>query len=208
MSGNRWTLSLRDKRRTRRYGNATIFLSIHSKLILFSTHTALFVQSLNAPRYSAAQQWDHTPQSNELPHLQFASDILAGYWLRTPNPKNLEYYFANNVVNEETLPLINKVLGDRGHDKIPAWPGVRVSGPSEEGAVLLGMFMSFQCLSFHVSPNHESPSVGGRDGIQQAAASPFSVTSSRLDTSVTLLLAKFYNRLSHWLKPRFPSPPT
>jgi hypothetical protein len=114
----------------------------HYRFVINAEQGALFVQSLDAPRYAARRNWDHQPAAKEFPDLQFASDILAGYWLRTPNPKGLKYYFANNVQNAETLPLINKILRDKGYTSIPAWPGVGVSAASEEGAALLGMSTS------------------------------------------------------------------
>jgi hypothetical protein len=94
----------------------------HYRFVVNAEQGALFVQSLDAPRYAAKRNWDHQPEAKELPDLQFASDILAGYWLRTPNPKGPKYYFANNVQNAETLPLINKILRDKGYTSIPAWP--------------------------------------------------------------------------------------
>ncbi|KAH6875070.1 hypothetical protein BKA58DRAFT_466928 [Alternaria rosae] len=110
----------------------------HYRFAINEEQGALFFQSLGTPRHAATHDWAHTPRSNELPRLQFAPDILAAYWSRTPHPKGLKYYFANNVSNEETLPLINKIIEESGYDRIPEWPGVRVSADSEEGAVLVG----------------------------------------------------------------------
>lgn len=43
------------------------------------------------------------------------SDILAAYWLRNPNPRNLKYWFGQDVTNKDTVPVITKILVDHGH---------------------------------------------------------------------------------------------
>jgi hypothetical protein len=62
----------------------------HYRFVMNAEQGALFAQSLEAPRHAPSQNWDHQPQAKELPELQFASDVLAAYRLRTPIPKGLK----------------------------------------------------------------------------------------------------------------------
>jgi len=76
--------------------------------------------------------------ADQLPALRQASDILAAYWLRNPNPKNLEYWFGSDIINTETVPVINRILISKGHNEVPEWPGLKVDASSEEYLALLG----------------------------------------------------------------------
>ncbi|KAG9186291.1 hypothetical protein G6011_02847 [Alternaria panax] len=76
----------------------------------------------------------------ELPKLSIASDILAAYWLRNPNPRNLKYWFGQDITNEETVPIIIKILVAHGYTEgIPVWPGLQLDVPSDEALALLGL---------------------------------------------------------------------
>ncbi|RYO32543.1 hypothetical protein AA0111_g4651 [Alternaria arborescens] len=78
-------------------------------------------------------------KKEELPKLSIASDILAAYWLRSPTPQNLKYWFGQDVTNEDTVPIIIKILLDHGYTEgVPTWPGLQLNMPSEETLVLLG----------------------------------------------------------------------
>jgi hypothetical protein len=64
---------------------------------------------------------------------------MMAYWLRNnPNPKNLRYYFALNVQEDATQPLVAKILQDKGHVDLPVWPGLEVLKGSKEFDILLG----------------------------------------------------------------------
>ncbi|KAF1832885.1 hypothetical protein BDW02DRAFT_553766 [Decorospora gaudefroyi] len=93
-----------------------------------------------SPRAQAVDRWQEEPTEDELPRLKRVSDIMTAFWLRGHgNPKNLRYYLAFNVQNDETVPLIARVLKNRGHDKmVPYWPGVTVGTWEKEGEALLG----------------------------------------------------------------------
>jgi len=96
-------------------------------------------QSFASPRFEAAANWGFEPRETELPQLQRVSDIMMAYWLReNPDPKNLKYYLVCNILNEQTVALINYVLKSKGLDKIPYWPGVVAGMWEEEGPALLG----------------------------------------------------------------------
>jgi hypothetical protein len=95
---------------------------------------------LENPKHAAEHDWDHAPTDAELPQLGGASDIIFGYWLRNnPNPKNLRYYIVNDVHNDATMPLIATIMKERGHDKVPKWPGVTLGMWEREAEALLGM---------------------------------------------------------------------
>jgi len=92
-----------------------------------------------SPRTSAEALWGQTSNKDELPRLKRVSDIMTAFWLRdNPDPKKLKHYLAYNVQNEQTMPLINKVLDDTGLRQVPYWPGVTVDMWQEAGEALLG----------------------------------------------------------------------
>jgi len=96
-------------------------------------------ESFASPRFEAEANWGFEPKQAELPQLQRVSDIMMAYWLRgNPDPKNLKYYLVCNILNEQTVRLINAVLKNKGLDKIPYWPGVVANMWEEEGPALLG----------------------------------------------------------------------
>jgi hypothetical protein len=99
---------------------------------------AIYGQDFLAPRSAALDQLGITLSDTELPALRQASDILAAFWLRGPNPRNLRYWFGNDIVNTETVPVINKILVDKGYNEVPQWPGLQVDAPSDEYLALLG----------------------------------------------------------------------
>lgn len=74
-----------------------------------------------------------------MPALHLASDVMFGFWLRdNPNPKNLRYYVAANVQNDETQRLVATILKKKEVKGVPQWPGVKVGVETDEGRVLLG----------------------------------------------------------------------
>lgn len=110
---------------------------------------ALIAKLLRSPLSAAQEYWgedsdddddhDNMPSLSSMPALRRPSDIMAAYWLRNNlAPKSLSYYFALDVQNDETLPLITSVLDRRGLERMPPWPGVKVGMWEEEGEALLG----------------------------------------------------------------------
>ncbi|KAL1797202.1 hypothetical protein ACET3X_003808 [Alternaria dauci] len=99
----------------------------------------IFGQNFLGPKAAAEHNLPWDPKKEEFPKLSMASDILAAYWLRNPNPKNLKYWFGQDVVNEATEPIIMKILVDHGYTEgVPAWPGLQLDMPSDEALALLG----------------------------------------------------------------------
>ncbi|KAH6858617.1 hypothetical protein B0T12DRAFT_163164 [Alternaria alternata] len=99
----------------------------------------IFGQDFLGPKAAAKENLDWDVKKEELPKLSIASDILAAYWLRSPTPKNLKYWFGQDVTNEDTVPIIIKILLNHGYTEgVPTWPGLQLNMPSEEALVLLG----------------------------------------------------------------------
>lgn len=72
---------------------------------------AIFAQALLSPRAAAYKNNINVQGGDKLPHLQRASDILWSYWYRdNPDPRKLWAFFVNYVRNEETLPLIARIM--------------------------------------------------------------------------------------------------
>jgi hypothetical protein len=103
------------------------------------THQVIFGHDFESPRAAADYSWQEDPAEDKLPKLKRASDMLTAIWLRGhPNPKNLRYYLAYQVQNDETTPVIAKILRDANLDQVPYWPGFTVGMWTEEGVALLG----------------------------------------------------------------------
>jgi hypothetical protein len=99
----------------------------------------IFGQDFLGPKAAAKENLDWDVKKEEPPKLSIASDILAAYWLRSPTPKNLKYRFGQDVTNEDTVPIIIKILLNHGYTEgVPTWPGLQLDMPSEEALVLLG----------------------------------------------------------------------
>ncbi|KAF2853641.1 hypothetical protein T440DRAFT_515753 [Plenodomus tracheiphilus IPT5] len=76
----------------------------------------IVAKNLESPFVAAESLWKNTPKLHELPEFRHGSDILLAYWLRdNPTPRQLRYYFANNIMNEDTLSLLYSILKSRGH---------------------------------------------------------------------------------------------
>ncbi|KAH9863563.1 hypothetical protein J1614_009495, partial [Plenodomus biglobosus] len=101
---------------------------------------AIIAKNLESPTFSAEYLWEHTPSLDELPALRHGSDIMLAHWLRdNPNPQNLQYYIASNIVNENTIPLLCSILKSKGHQNDPpSWPGVQLDKGELEFDMLLG----------------------------------------------------------------------
>jgi hypothetical protein len=109
--------------------------------MLTSSIKAIFALNLVGVHVSAVNEWGRPVADNELPALRRPSDIMMAHWLRgNANPKNLKYYIAMNVVNFETIPVINRVLKDNGQTEIPSWPGLTVGLFHPHGQALLGKY--------------------------------------------------------------------
>ena len=105
---------------------------------------AIFAQNFQKPSVAAAEHLEHEIAADDLPHLSRASDILWAYWSRNnDNPRGVYYYFVNYVRNEQTLPLVARALRNRGLDKVPYWPGLRMQMHEDEAEVILGEFPTF-----------------------------------------------------------------
>ena len=94
-----------------------------------------------AAKYWEGAQGHPRPTIEMMPALRLASDIMAAYWIRNnPDPKNLKYYFAFSIINEQTLLIIMAILQKKGYVYYPKWPGCTVGMWETEGEALLGKF--------------------------------------------------------------------
>ncbi|KAI4658649.1 uncharacterized protein J4E79_006407 [Alternaria viburni] len=99
---------------------------------------AIYGHNFLAPWPAAMDTYAEGFPADQLPLLRQASDIMAAFWLRNPNPKSLKYWFGSNIINTETVPVINRILVSKGYKEVPEWPGVQVDESSEEYLALLG----------------------------------------------------------------------
>ncbi|KAH6875069.1 hypothetical protein BKA58DRAFT_281314, partial [Alternaria rosae] len=99
---------------------------------------AIYGHNFLAPWPAAMENYAGDFPADELPALRQASDILAAFWLRNPNPKTLKYWFGSDIINVDAVPVINRILLARGYNEVPHWPGVQIDAPSDEYLALLG----------------------------------------------------------------------
>lgn len=89
---------------------------------------AIFGRALCSPLSAAFNYWKQVgiqPTMEMMPDLRHGSDIMAAYWSRNnSNPKNLKYYFALGIANDETLQIMATCLHFRGED-MQTWPGTK-----------------------------------------------------------------------------------
>lgn len=109
---------------------------------------AMFIMNIISAAHGARNLWQQTPTANQLPHLRSVSDIAWAFWNRA-NPgdlKNINYFFVNVVMNDETNRLIERA--HRGltppRSSPPVWPGTEFDMDSEAGLAILG---TCTCLS-------------------------------------------------------------
>ena len=90
--------------------------------------------------------WKRPAGAGELPELQFASDILWGYWYRdNPYMKKLRVYGAHHVINADTSRLVARALKNVGKTALETWPGAVFEIGSEEFRVLIGKSRFEEC---------------------------------------------------------------
>lgn len=100
---------------------------------------AIFAQNLVKPESAAVDNLGGEIPDDQLPQLRRASDIMWAYWIQNnPNPKNLYSYFVNYVRNDDTLPLIARIIRSHGMTTLPYWPGLELSMDDEGAEALLG----------------------------------------------------------------------
>lgn len=91
-----------------------------------------------SPIHAAKRNWGWDPHSTELPALRSSADLLWGLWYRdNPDVKNISYFWAQAVSNEQTASIIASTLKMRGKE-LEAWPGATFSTDDDEGMALLG----------------------------------------------------------------------
>jgi hypothetical protein len=118
----------------------TLRYQIETKITIADyTPIAIFALNLLNPVSAAEGNWeDDALYEENYPQLRRASDIMSGYWLRdNPNPRNLRYYLACNVQNDETNPVIARIL-QRRSQVISHWPGLKLEWGEKDAEALLG----------------------------------------------------------------------
>lgn len=95
-----------------------------------------------SPRSHVTQpgSWGRPANPDELPELQYCSDVLWGYWARDNlDVKNLRVYGAQHVVNDDTVLLVTRAMRNRGKTALEPWPGVEFAYGTDEFKALIGM---------------------------------------------------------------------
>ncbi|RMZ69149.1 WD domain-containing [Pyrenophora seminiperda CCB06] len=113
----------------------------------FAINTGGAIIGINfmSPRMAAAlpYAWGRTPLPQELPKLQFASDVMWGYWVQG-NPhfahdiRSLRLYVGHEVINPETVALVWRALEIAGRTELEEWPGVSFFLGTAEYKALIG----------------------------------------------------------------------
>ena len=126
------------------------FTGAHYRFAMNKRDGAIFAQDLLNPKSAAEKHIQENLPQDQLPRLSRLSDIMWSYWLRSnPDPQNLDYYFVNNVRNDETLPLISRALRNHRMTKVPYWPGLQLEMDSAEAQAILGKLSRIRhCLSY------------------------------------------------------------
>ncbi|PSN67639.1 hypothetical protein BS50DRAFT_664959 [Corynespora cassiicola Philippines] len=74
----------------------------------------------------------------DLPKLRSSSDIMWGAWQGAGSGnKDIKYFFALYVVNQDTRGIILRALGNR-KKTLALWPGIDFDMESDEGKALMG----------------------------------------------------------------------
>lgn len=116
--------------------------------------------NIMSPRSSVTDylSWDRPANPDELPELQYCSDVMWGYWARdNPNIKNLRVYGTQDVVNEDTVLLVTRAMKNRGKTELEAWPGVEFTFGIDEFKALVGMYRVFPLLEHANFPPLQAP---------------------------------------------------
>jgi hypothetical protein len=133
---------------------------------------AIIGMDLLSPKYAVTERdnWDREATPNELPALRYISDIFWGYWRRsTSTPKNLRYYIATHVVNDDTVKLVSRALKNSEMDDLSEWPGKTFEMDSEEWAALLGKAKTKLLPNSHALEGLETDVPGSPIGASIAA---------------------------------------
>ncbi|CAE7012111.1 hypothetical protein P3342_003555 [Pyrenophora teres f. teres] len=101
----------------------------------------VFAKNIMSPRSGVTflGSWGRPANPDELPELQYCSDVLWAYWVRdNPNVQNLRVYGAQHVVNGDTVLLVTRAMRDVGKSALEAWPGVEFAYGTEGFRALIG----------------------------------------------------------------------
>ncbi|KAI8936195.1 hypothetical protein NX059_006626 [Plenodomus lindquistii] len=101
---------------------------------------AIIGKNINSPASSVVSGagWGRKANPGELPELRFLSDIYWGHWVRdNPNVRNLRFYGAHMVINDDTVRLAGRAFKNVNADKLVPWPGTSFPATTEEGKALI-----------------------------------------------------------------------
>lgn len=107
----------------------------------------IMAQDINSPRNAVQEHWISiggiaTPE--ELPKLQYASDLMWGKWVEgNADVKNIRYYVVHNVLNDETSALVSRAMRNKRGGNLAVWPGTTFEKDkdAEEFQALIGMYL-------------------------------------------------------------------
>src|SRR5690242_2531317 len=87
----------------------------------------IMAQDINSPRNAVQEHWisiGGTATPDELPKLQYASDLMWGKWVEgNADVKNIRYYVVHNVLNDETSALVSRAMRNKRGGNLAVWPG-------------------------------------------------------------------------------------
>lgn len=74
-----------------------------------------------------------TASPEDLPKLQYASDLMWGKWVEdNANVKNLQYYVVHNILNDHTTVIVSRAMRNKLISELSVWPGVAFSKDKDE----------------------------------------------------------------------------
>ncbi|KAJ4380520.1 hypothetical protein N0V86_003877 [Didymella sp. IMI 355093] len=82
---------------------------------------------ISSPRNAVKTHWKSiggTASPEDLPKLQYASDLMWGKWVENnPKVKNLQYYVVHNILNDETSVIVPRAMRNKLASSLSIWPG-------------------------------------------------------------------------------------
>lgn len=91
---------------------------------------------ISSPRHAVKTHWKSiggTASPEDLPKLQYASDLMWGKWVENnPDVRNLQYYVVHNILNDETSAIVPRAMRNKLVSKLETWPGTIFEKDSDQ----------------------------------------------------------------------------